>query len=258
MQIQKEGKVVKMHPVNRLLSLFGLQISRTKKKSPEEESYKKQYRIHLEKTRKNTRGFKVCEAYRYNIGKHPFSCQDLEFEFAAHYIRKAKPKKILDIGSHRHFLLGLLAYYNITTIDIRERKSGLDNETIMVCDAKCLSIADNSFDLVLSLETLPHIGLGRYGDEFDLDADIKAFNEMKRVLKPSGYLIFSTAITGGEPLIAFNARRNYNYKMIKDLCEGLKLIDERFIDRKNLRIISLEELTKEPCLFDYYIGCWEK
>jgi ubiquinone/menaquinone biosynthesis C-methylase UbiE len=92
------------------------------------------------------------------------------------------PSNILDIGSYRHFILGLLSHYEVTTLDIRERKSNLVNENIVTCDAKALLFADNSFDSVLSLEALPHFGLCRYGDEFDLDADIKAFNEMIRVL----------------------------------------------------------------------------
>ena len=116
-----------------------------------------------------------------------------------HTIYKSKPANILDIGSYRHFILGLLAHYNVTTVDIRCRKSILENETIVTCDAKALQSSDNYFDAVVSLECLPHLGLLRYGDDFDLDGDIKAFKEMIRVLKPGGLLIFSTAITGGEP-----------------------------------------------------------
>ena len=70
-------------------------------------------------------------------------------------------------------------------------------------------------------------GLGRYGDEVDIDADVKSFNEMVRVLKPGGILIFLASITKGEPVIFFNRCRIYNYEMIQKLCEGMDCIDEK-------------------------------
>ena len=54
---------------------------------------------------------------------------------------------------------------------------------------KKLDLPDRSFHLVLSLCTLEHLGLGRYGDTLDFEADDKAFREMMRVLKPGGHLI---------------------------------------------------------------------
>lgn len=184
--------------------------------------------------------------------------QDLEFEFAAYYIHKIKPLDILDVGSYRYFILGLLAYYSVTTPDIRERNSPLDNEKIVTCDAKSLKLFSSAFDVVLSLEALPHFGLSRYGNDFDLDADMKAFNEMIRVLKPGGCLIFSTAITRAEPFIAFNARRNYSYAMIREFCRDLECIEEKFIDCRNKRFCLHEDITTDPDLFDYYIACWKK
>ena len=81
---------------------------------------------------------------------------------------------------------------------------------------------------------------------------------MSRVLKPGGILIFSAAITGGQPSISWNARRNYSYKMIREFCEGLHLVEEKFIDLQGGRFCTLEELTTDSKLFDYYIGCWRK
>lgn len=74
--------------------------------------------------------------------------------------------KILDIGSYRDFLLGILTTREVTTIDVRARQTLLKNEKIYTADAKSLPFEDNSFDMVLSLCTLEHVGLGRYGDEF--------------------------------------------------------------------------------------------
>ena len=252
----------KMHPLNRVLSLLGLQLSKidkhVKQKDDDEKAFRQRLDDFYKLAEKNKRGFKIFRAYRYQVGVHPSTIQDLEFEFAAYHIHKIKPLNILDIGSYRHFILGVLAYYNVTTLEIRKRNSLLDNENIITCDAKALKLSDGAFDVVVSLEALPHFGLGRYGDDFDLDADMKAFNEMVRVLKPGGCLIFSTAITRAEPTIAFNARRNYNYAMIREFCRDLECIEEKFIDRRNKRFCLHDDLTTDPNLFDYYIACWKK
>ena len=251
-----------MHPVNKILSLFGLSLSRVTEtfvpRVSKENEFRENYELGFDQVKNNQRGFEVSRAYRYQTGEHPKGIQDIEFEFLANHLYKAKPLKVLDIGTYRSFILGLLAHYDVATVDVRKRRSMLDNETIVTCDAKALTFPNDSFDSVITIECLPHIGLGRYGDSFDLNGDIKAFNEMMRVLKPGGILIFSTAITGGKPSIAWNARRNYSYEMIRGFCEGMDLVEEKFIDRRAVRFCALEELTTDPAFFDYYIGCWRK
>jgi len=200
----------------------------------------------------------VHKTYRYQVGEHPRAQKEFEFEFVASHLYKEKPLKILDIGSYRDFIIGLLAYYDVTTVDIRKRKPTLENETVVTCEAKALNFPDNFFNSVTSIQALPHFGLGRYGDALDLDADIKAFQEMGRVLKRGGVLIFTTAITGGKPSIAWNARRNYSYEMIREFCNGMDLVEEKFFDRQGTRFCAREELTTDPILFDYYLGCWRK
>lgn len=252
----------KIHPMNMALAIFGLQISRATGaavlRGKADKGFRKKYNLGFEQVKNNRRGFEVYKEYRCQVGEHPRTNQELEFEFVAQHLYREKPLKILDVGSYRHFILGLLAHYDVTTVDFRGRKTTLDNETVVTCDAKALNLSDNCFDAVVTLDTLPHIGLGRYGDEIDLDGDLKAFNEMVRVLKPDGVLIFSAAITGAKPSIAWNARRNYNYDMIREFCKGLALVEEKFIDRGKTCFCALEDLTSDPPLFDYYIGCWRK
>ena len=121
-----------------------------------------------------------------------------------------------------------------------------------------LNLPDNSFDVVVSLCALEHFGLGRYGDEFDLDADKKAFSEMIRVLKPNGRLIFTTPISRSQPSIAFNAHRIYNYEMLRTLCANLICEEEKVYSNRLGGSCSLEEVTTEPKQWDVYCGCWKK
>ena len=62
------------------------------------------------------------------------------------------------------------------------------------------------------MHTIEHIGLGRYGDEIDPQGDIKSINELKRVLKDGGDLLFVTPV--GKAKIEFNAHRIYSFEQI--------------------------------------------
>lgn len=247
-----------MHPVNKMLSLIGLRLSRTTGSLNVPKDFKCQYNRQLNELRKNNRGFKVFQAFYYDVGSHPQSYADFECAFAARNLAKKNPKTVLDIGSYRHFVVGLLASYKVTTLDIRKRESSLDNETVLTSDAKQLNIRSDSFDAIVSLCALEHFGLGRYGDGFDPDADEKAFEEMVRVLKPGGILVFTTTITRAAPALAFNAHRIYDYEMIRALCEGLELSEEKFFSHKMGKLCSLEQVSNLPAVWDVYCGCWIK
>jgi len=220
--------------------------------------FRGEYSKDLAKLKKNPGRFLIFREPAYERGLHPENFVDYECAFAASHIRQANPGNVLDVGSYRHFILGLLANFSITTIDVRNRTPISPSEVIITCDAKKLNLPDHSFDLVLSLCALEHFGLGRYGDEFDLRADEKALGEMIRVLKPGGRLIFTTTITRALPSIAFNAHRIYNREMLRSFCAGLNCVEEKFYSHKMKGFCSLEEVTTDLKWWDVYLGCWEK
>lgn len=184
---------------------------------------------------------------------------DHECMFASEWLARRQPAEILDIGSYVHFVIGLLAAYRVTQADIRpRRRAAHPAETIVTCDAKHLAFQSDSFDAVVSLCSVEHFGMGRYGDEFDLDADIKAFAEMRRVVKVGGTLIFTTPINRTGPYFFYNAHRIYTSAVIARFCDGLRLIEERFYSLKLDRFCEINEVTDLLGDFDIYCGCWEK
>ncbi|MBU1863855.1 MAG: class I SAM-dependent methyltransferase [Candidatus Omnitrophica bacterium] len=245
-----------MHPINTFLSLLGVRLSRIGKEvSP---AFKREYEQNYQKLKQNESRFQVFKEFYYDSGEHPMSHIDFECAFASRHLKRSNPSMILDVGSYRAFILGLLANYSITTIDIRERLPVVENEIIINCDAKSLQLPDASVDAVVSLCALEHFGLGRYGDTFDFEGDRKAFKEMIRVLKPGGILIFSTTITRAMPSIVFNAHRIYNYDMIQTFCNGLTPVEENFYSCSLNNLCSLEQITKKSLQWDVYLGCWKK
>lgn len=249
---------MQMHPVNEILDLVGLRLGYAPKTAKGPKEFEKRYAEQFSQLRKQSGEFTVYREFYYDAGVHPSSYMDFECEFAARYLQKTSPATVLDIGSYRLFVIGMLAGHKVTTLDIRPRESSLSNERIVTSDAKELKIPSDSFDMVISLCALEHFGLGRYGDDFDMDADRKAFNEMIRVLKPGGTLVFSTAITQGPPSIAFNAHRIYSYAMIRRFCEPLDYVEETFFSNARGAACSREEVVSAHRQWDVYCGCWRK
>ncbi len=227
-------------------------------KPPAQLDAEQKYNRDWARLKAEVRDFEVFPEPLFEPGVHPENFVDFECAFAARHIRLFPPEKILDVGSYRHFILGLSAHFAITTLDVRHRNPLLENEIVVTGDAKRLDLPDESFDLVLSMCALEHFGLGRYGDEFDLKADQKAFTEMIRVLKAGGRLIFTTTITGAPPAIAFNAHRIYNQTMIKKFCSGLQCVEEKFYSHRLKKFCREEEITTQPKGWDVYCGCWKK
>lgn len=216
------------------------------------------YRKNLIALNKANLPFHIMEAFRDDKGGHPENFEDIECLFAAANIRRHRPQSILDVGSYRHFVKGLFAAYDVTSVDVRRRTYNQPDFTIVTGDAKDLSFPDSFFDAVVSLCAIEHFGLGRYGDTFDIEADTKAANEFIRVLKPGGLLVFSTTIKRGAPVLDFNAHRIYNYTMIRELCDGLTLETELFYSRDQNQICSLEELPLSSDDWHLYCGAWSK
>jgi SAM-dependent methyltransferase len=247
-----------MHPLNKVLYRVGVMLQKTRDTVFIPPSFHSSYRRQLVLLRKTPGAFKIFGEERYDAGVHPNSFIDHECAFASYHVARLNPERILDIGSYRHFILGLLAHFKVTTIDVRARAPVSGNEEVLTCDAKELTLPTGSFDVVVSLCALEHFCLGRYGDRFDLGADRAALAEMARVLRPGGRLIFSTTITKGPPQIVFNAHRIYDYDMIRAMCGTLVCEEERAFSNGRQDFCSLDEVSAAPEVWDVYFGCWRK
>jgi len=243
--------------INKVLARLGwsLRLDRVKKFPPD---VYKRFHDQAEEMKRRYCEFVVIEEFRDESQAHPMHYRNYECEFASEQIAQIMPKKILDVGSYRDWLAGVMASYSVITVDVRDRITSLTNETIINQDVRNLNMADNSMDMVSTLHTIEHFGLGRYGDEFDPDGDMKAVSNFLRVIKPGGHFLFSVPVTAGRPCIAFNSHRIYSMDMVREWVLELSLEGEVFIKRKPAKLCDESELATRLGEFDIYCGCYTK
>ena len=244
-----------MHPLNKFLARFGIAVHRHR---PIDAGFRRQYHANLRVIESTPIPFQLVKDITCDVGDHPATYKEYECGFAASCLAGRPPASLLDIGSYSDFVLGLSAAYQVNSLDFREAPKLNQNQTVVVGDAKALRFPDDYFDAIISLSSIEHFGLGRYGDEFDLAADTKALNEMKRCLKPGGQLIFSTTLTAGPPCLVYNWHRIYSYPMLKALCAPLKCVKEVFYSHRLNRYCDFQSISAELAVWDVYCGCWTK
>lgn len=142
--------------------------------------------------------------------------------WAARVVKEINPSVHVDIASSLYFPGILSAFIPVEFYDYRPAKLALSNLESKHADLTNLHFKSNSITSLSCLHTIEHIGLGRYGDPIDPKGDIKASNELARVLAPGGSLLFVTPV-GKEAKIAFNAHRIYTYEQVQGLFPDLTL-----------------------------------
>jgi SAM-dependent methyltransferase len=106
-------------------------------------------------------------------------------------------KSVLDIGSAFSLLPIQLATlgYQVTGLDIIDSGDTYHpNFLQIVSDLFDNKLPDNSFDAVVSVSTIEHMGFGVFGDKVIPDADVRAFEIVHRLLKPGGIAIITVPV----------------------------------------------------------------
>ncbi len=174
--------------------------------------------------------------------------------WAARILKETNPDIHVDISSSLHFCSIVSAFIPVKFYDFRPAKLELSNLLSEHADLTHLPFASNSIQSLSCMHTIEHIGLGRYGDPIDPDGDIKAINELKRVLAVNGNLLFVVPI--GKTTIMYNAHRIYSYDQIMEYFKDFRLLDFSLVpDDKKLGFIN--NASKEMAdIQNYGCGCF--
>lgn len=158
--------------------------------------------------------------------------------WAARVVAQIKPEVHRDISSSLYFSSIVSAFNQVDFYDYRPAKLNLSGLNTYSGDLMKLPFADKSIESISCMHTLEHIGLGRYGDPIDPQGDIKAINELKRVVKIDGNLILVVPV--GKQRIEFNAHRVYDPELFASYVLG-----DTLNDNKNMRF-ELKEYSYIP------------
>jgi SAM-dependent methyltransferase len=142
--------------------------------------------------------------------------------WAARVVAAVNPPLHVDISSSLYFSSIVSAFLPVQFYDYRPAELALSGLTTGSADILNLPFADGSIISLSCMHVVEHIGLGRYGDPIDPDGDLKAIEQLKRVVAPGGNLIFVVPI-GKTPKIMFNAHRIYCYDQIIQYFSGCSL-----------------------------------
>lgn len=220
-------------------------------------SYLKEYHI-----------FKATHGDRFTVeDKDQYPClldKMTETPFDKHYVyhtawaaRKLKelmPKEHIDISSFLYFSTLVSAFIPIKFYDYRPANVEIDNLVSEHADITKLPFTDNSIQSLSCMHVVEHIGLGRYGDPLDVDGDLKAMEELKRVVAIGGILLFVVPV--GKARIMFNAHRIYSYEQVISYFDGFELMEFSLIPDQSdegLIINANKEQANEQL---YGCGCF--
>lgn len=181
----------------------------------------------LKKDSNNRFEIKWSDAYPCLNDKTTYTPFDQHYTYhpawAARILAQTKPQHHVDFSSILSFSSIISAFIPTTFYDYRPAELKLSGWKGAFADLCKLDMADNSFASVSCMHTVEHIGLGRYGDAIDPQGDIKAVNELKRITKPGGDILFVTPV--GKQRIEFNAHRIYGYELVIEMFSGCELVE---------------------------------
>lgn len=172
--------------------------------------------------------------------------------WAARILAQNKPPKHVDISSTLNFCTLVSAFIPIDFYDYRPAQIILEGLKSAHADLTKLHFADNSIESLSCMHTLEHVGLGRYGDPIDYDGDLKAIEELKRVLAINGDLL--VVVPTGKPKIAYNAHRIYSYEQVISYFEPLQLVEFSLVPDNFENIGFIKNATKKQADEQHW-GC---
>lgn len=172
--------------------------------------------------------------------------------WAARKVKEINPKVHTDISSSLFFSGIVSAFLPVDFYDFRPADLTLSGLTSRHADLTHLDFANDSINSLSCMHTVEHIGLGRYGDPINPNADLQAIKELIRVTAIGGSLLFVVPI--GQPKIEYNAHRIYSYEQIIGYFKGMELKEFSLITDSGSFIENAKmDLVKEQ---KYGCGCF--
>lgn len=99
---------------------------------------------------------------------------------------------------------------HITSVDVRKCKRPGADQLIVGNVLEADLFPPESFDAIVSVSTIEHIGLGFYGDPLDLEGDTIAMRHLRAWMRPEGWLYFDVPYRKAGYALKSNKFRMYD------------------------------------------------
>src|SRR4030042_171054 len=170
----------------------------------------------------------------------------IEYPFAASRIGDAKC--ILDVGTVKSAPAWISWLENLPievyATDYDEPFKPFEKIKFYQADIRKLPIPDNTFDKVIAVSVIEHIGLklpqvltDKIPDVSE-DGDLEAVRELARVLKPGGELIMTMPFGMKDDLILGNQARSYTIDSIKNFDIVIKIVHLEYYEYQSKDIVE--------------------
>jgi hypothetical protein len=125
-------------------------------------------------------------------------------------------------------------------------------------DALEIAFLQESLALVINCSTIEHLGLGRYGDRLDSEADLKGMEHLRSLLAPEGIMLLTIPV--GMDSVYPRLHRVYGRTRLPLLLDGYaKVREEYWIKNADNRWVLVSEdraLTQPTTSHSYGLGCF--
>ena len=147
--------------------------------------------------------------------------------WASRVLKEIGTSKLVDISSSIMFCSAVSAFIKVEHYDIRKTDFNLPGIECGQENLLNLSFNNNSIECLSCMHVIEHVGLGRYGDEININDDKTAANELIRVLSKNGFLLVVLPL-GERSKIRFNAHRIYTFEIVINMFYGLTIKEFSF------------------------------
>ena len=145
------------------------------------------------------------------------------------------PAKVLDFGSVESTVSLSLAGlgYEVTALDLREYPFQHPNLEVAASRLEDFEREPGSYDAVLCISTVEHVGLGWYGEaRTEQDADVAAMARLRELTRPGGTLVLTVPYGHAQ---VDEVQRIYDARGLQALLDGWDVQDRTIVRQVDQR-----------------------
>ncbi|WP_420422352.1 DUF268 domain-containing protein [Simkania sp.] len=145
------------------------------------------------------------------------------FEMLDEHPNLFKEKTVAVLGSGYPWYEAVVLAYGGQPVSIDYRKIETNDSRLNVMTVEAYKNKPRKFDVLLSISSFEHDGLGRYGNPLDPNGDLRAMRDCFDMIYSTGKLILAVPV--GQDCLVWNAHRIYGPKRLSKLLQGWEVLD---------------------------------